>query len=501
MRNLADSSPNRVRAVIEAASRRRNTVCALDQLPISLALVSAGAILTLLLGTEILNWRWLMLLATVGVIAGTWRVRRLIVGRYRVAQLVDRRLQLQDSLSTAWFLLEHESLQEGSFAREQIRRAEETARTLDIAAVFPLGAQRAWAFAGALVAVAFGLFAVRYLVTSSLDFKQALVPLPFPLIEQAIERLESPLSNHDLASAINHSELAHRNGDRPAVHGNQKNPSKEEHAAELASGKPNRTDGSQKSGTKTGNTGQSAGSDERSKADAFGPRQPDNAAQQNAAAETGQKPSQAGEPQAQNGPQQDSSGLVDKMKDALSSLMAKMRPQESGNKPNETGRASQGPSGNQQSAQSNSRDAQTAQNPQNSQTGREQKAEGQSPGDATEKSPGSQTRASGDSASAKGSDAHSGVGRQDGDKAATEAEQLRAMGKLAEIIGKRSADLTGDITVETGSGRQQLKTQYSGRIGRHADLGGEIDHSEVPPELRSYVREYMEQVRKQTNDH
>ncbi len=73
------------------------------------------------------------------------------------------------------------------------------------------------------------------------------------------------------------------------------------------------------------------------------------------------------------------------------------------------------------------------------------------------------------------------------------------MGKLDEIIGKRSAALTGDMTVETRSNHQQLQTQYSRQVGRHADLGGEIDRNEIPIALRQYVREYMEQVRKQAN--
>jgi hypothetical protein len=69
------------------------------------------------------------------------------------------------------------------------------------------------------------------------------------------------------------------------------------------------------------------------------------------------------------------------------------------------------------------------------------------------------------------------------------------MGKLAEIIGKRSASLTGDMQV-VPSGKQQLQTQYTHEQGKHADLGGEINRDEVPVEDQEYVREYMERVRK-----
>jgi len=53
--------------VIRAAERRRLFVLALERAAIALALVLAGGILMLLLGTQILNWYWLALLAAAGV--------------------------------------------------------------------------------------------------------------------------------------------------------------------------------------------------------------------------------------------------------------------------------------------------------------------------------------------------------------------------------------------------------------------------------------------------
>ena len=70
------------------------------------------------------------------------------------------------------------------------------------------------------------------------------------------------------------------------------------------------------------------------------------------------------------------------------------------------------------------------------------------------------------------------------------------MGKLAEIVGKRSENLTGDMTVETPSGNQQLKTAYSQQNGKHANSASEINRNEVPARYQRYVREYMEQVGK-----
>lgn len=69
------------------------------------------------------------------------------------------------------------------------------------------------------------------------------------------------------------------------------------------------------------------------------------------------------------------------------------------------------------------------------------------------------------------------------------------MGKLTEILGKRSADLTGDMTVQSVAGTTALQTPDTGRLARHEDLGGEIRRDEVPPIYRDYVERYMERIR------
>ena len=90
----------------------------------------------------------------------------------------------------------------------------------------------------------------------------------------------------------------------------------------------------------------------------------------------------------------------------------------------------------------------------------------------------------------------SGVGRQDGDKAIKEAEQLAAMGKISEILGRRAADLKGEVMVEVRSGNQQLKTQYSQKRTAHADSGGAIHRDEIPLIYQQYVQQYFEEIRK-----
>jgi len=201
--------------------------------------------------------------------------------------------------------------------------------------------------------------------------------------------------------------------------------------------------------------------------------------------------------QASSEGQPASSGLVEKMKDALSGLMAKMRPNGSSEKPAENHEGPQDgqKSGSEASSRKDAHDQEGARN-ESAQQQNLNSQQGQAQGQATERAQASQGPNS-DQSTEKGSDAHSGIGRQDGDKAIRDAEQQQAMGKLEEIIGKRSANLTGDMMVETPSGKQQLKTAYSQKVGHHADLGGEINRDEIPLEYQQYVREYMEQVRKQ----
>jgi hypothetical protein len=188
---------------------------------------------------------------------------------------------------------------------------------------------------------------------------------------------------------------------------------------------------------------------------------------------------------------------VDKVKEALSSLMAKLHPKESERSPEQGDQGSAQNQKGDQIAAARDRQGNLQQSARSDQSSQEQNVEGAMRGRTAEKSQTSQNQSSDESSDRKSANSHSGIGHTNGDKGIKDAEQLKAMGKLAEIIGRRSANLTGDVTVETSSTNQQLRTQYSGRIGEHADLGGEINRDEIPAAYREYVREYMELVHKQ----
>jgi hypothetical protein len=91
----------------------------------------------------------------------------------------------------------------------------------------------------------------------------------------------------------------------------------------------------------------------------------------------------------------------------------------------------------------------------------------------------------------------SGVGKSDGSKDIEAAAQLEAMGKLSELLSKRSEKIQGEMMVEvTNTRNQQARTPYSGKSAAHADSGSELTRDEVPLHLQHYVQKYYEQVRK-----
>ena len=60
-------------------------------------------ILLLLLGTQILDWRWIVLIAALAAAAGLYCARKRLPSLYAVAQAVDRQLGLADTVSTALY--------------------------------------------------------------------------------------------------------------------------------------------------------------------------------------------------------------------------------------------------------------------------------------------------------------------------------------------------------------------------------------------------------------
>jgi hypothetical protein len=462
-----------------------------------------GAILLLILGTQILNWYWPVLLFVGGLAAAAYRSRNKILSRYQVAQSIDQQLGFHDALSTAVFFSEHSdrAVSSREFIEHQKEAAEELARSADVQRGLPFFAPRTLYVNAALAAIVCSMFGVRYGINHSLDLRPSLVRIGFdgflgqPRDVADAKRLrgQRPFiqDNREKGMAADPWQAK---GDDPNAAPDAALDAANEQEVSSPNGTPDGAAKSKATGTEQPPAGEDPldssdkGDNSQAGSDAGDSNSPQGNSQ-NDKQESGMKNS------GQSGTAGENSSLSEKMRDALANLLAKLKPNKNDGKQS----SSQSQSGSQssqqksQSADSNSSQSQSkqqadgdasaqSQGDQQSQDGSQQSAQGKSEGKSTDKP--------------NSPDGKSGIGKQDGDKSAREAAELAAMGKISEIIGKRAANVSGEVMVEVASGKQQLKTQYSQRKAEHSEAGSEINRDEVPLAYQQYVQQYFEEIRK-----
>jgi hypothetical protein len=452
----------------------------------------AAFILLLLLGTQILEWYWLALIPVAAAATGIYLALRRLPSPYRTAQLVDHRAQLADTLSTAFYFSDSPVPVSPEVLRWQQQRAEEAARQVDLARVLPYSLPRSAYIVAALALVATSLFALRYGLSRRLDLAPPLARMiwdqftPADKKEVAENRRRTPPGKDDTdttndSASQNQDQQGQdqQNADDPSDQGDSQSADKTGDAKDQA-GKQNNADQNQDG------QGQNQQADDRDQQDS---------GQQGSASQGESK----GEQKQQSDGKQNSNSsgesgsLLSKMKDFAENLLSKMKPQtqnpsnpqqQSGNQNSKQGQGQQqkGQQQNSKDGQQGSSDQADAQQGQNGDQKDGQESQGKGSGDKSQqasKQPGS------------------GVGSEDGDKAIKRAEQLAAMGKITELIGKRSATVTGESTVEVQNTSQQLHTAYVQRGAEHQQSGAQIDRDEIPVALQPYVEQYFDQVRKQ----
>jgi hypothetical protein len=450
---------------LSAAARRYFSVLVFSETPIALSFLFGAATLLLLAGTLLINAHWLWVGAFIGLVFASMRVRRRWLTRYRLAQVLDNRLRLNDSLSTAWYLLTQNTARDNPTAERQIAGAEGLAAGIEPHQAFPIEWTSIWSIPGVLVLVMLALFTLRYGRSERFDLRPSLLPLP-------VQRLLLP--QHNEANEIRRDAWK-SNPQRPqgSMPPDQSGAPIGEHTNELSAGKT--MDG-------TGGVNSAGASDSGEKA-----------------LDDLQQAQQLASEQQRNS----SSSLLDRMQNALGGVMAKLhqalKPGDSrAQKNSQNGEPSPNEEKNSQAGEANAKSP--SQQADSSQTQR-----GDTNGQPTAAQPQAieKTNSAAQLGNAKqpanesGDNSQSGAGRNDGRKDLHEAEQLKALGKLEEIIGKRSASVTGDMTIEKSSGKQQLRTEYSNEVARHSDLGGEVNRDEIPAEYRAYIRAYMDAIHKQ----
>ena len=462
------------------------------------ALAMGAVILLLILGTQILNWYWPVLVFGGAFGYGAWRFMKSVPSLYAIAQRIDRRLHLQDSLSTAFHFLNAE----GDVPASQRRHAESLAAGLDASIAAPFELPRAAYIAATVTTVAFVLLGIRYGVRHNLDLRAP--------IADAVLDVFRPITGNKTAADRHQQDP--RRVDDPETLANTTDDSQKELLDQLdkppeiniaspdipdvndlsgareSEGKPNvEGEGIQKDQGEAGEKGEKGDPAEKGDAAANDAASNDQSAQ-------GKSPPPSQQQAQQGKPSDKASGennnMLDKMRDALQNLMNKMKAGAKGE--------------NQESAQKGAKQGQGQKMDKNGQQAN-QKGEGQpsnesqgdQQGESGEKAQNAQGQSADKSADKSQPDAKSGVGKSDGSKDVKYAEQLEAMGKISEILGKRAKDVQGEVMVEVSSGRQQLRTQYSNQKSAHQDASGEIHRDEVPLIHQQYVQQYFEEIRRQ----
>jgi hypothetical protein len=482
-----------VSQLLKKARRRSMLDLVLDQSALAISIAMGGAILLLLTGTSLLEWYWIALLAVASLAFGLYRFRGRVPSEYRLAQRIDWNMNLADALSTATYFSDDDK----PICRQQREAAEHVARTIDPRVAVPFTRSRfAWPAAG-LALVACGLFAFRYAVTGTMSLEPSLVKMAYDTFFGTTQ--QQAKNNIRKQAQDKNSPLDPGNPDAPTTQ-NEQVPDSQLESVET----PDVNNAMAADQSK-----ESAKVDKKSSADEAGEdsEKGEKGEQASNGDDGNQDKSDKGD-KSKDGKQKDgkqdaknqnanndSSSMLDKLKDAMANMLNKMKsnpPKEAQSAQNsQDSKAGGQEKGNQKGAQ-NQKGSQN-----DSQDADAQSDQQEQQGDKSEKKQSANAK-SGDKSQDKNNspDAKSGIGSSDGDKAAKEAEQLAAMGKISEIIGKRSQNVTGEVMVEVGSTKQQLKTPWAQKQATHVEAGSEIHRDEVPLMYQQFVEQYFEEIRK-----
>jgi hypothetical protein len=443
----------------------------------------AAFILLLILGTEILNWYWVVFIPVATFAIAAYRLRNRIPPLYVAAQIVDRRMDLADALSTAVYFSQEPAWQPpAEICRRQLAQAERAAGGIEARHAIPYTMPRSAYAMAALILVASSLFALRYGLSRRLDLAE-----PMARILQQALGLDAPqTANAPQRKNIRPGEFPQDDSDspleaqKPPDDQNQPGDPLDDDANQQPQSKSSDKDGKQQQAKSDQQNGDQQSQGQEQTSDQENPDRPSNS-----------KDAQNQQSNGQESNSSSSSSLMSKMRDALQNLLSSMKQQNNAGQ-----QQSQQP---QNSAQNSKQKGQ--QNANKQQKG--EKTNGQSGGEEQDPDLSNDSQQAENSPS-QGTDSQpsnkqpgGGIGNRDGAKDLKQAEQLAAMGKISQIIGKRSQNLSGEATIEVQSTVQQLRTAYADRSAQHADSGGEIGRDEIPAALESYVEQYFEQVRKQ----
>lgn len=448
------------------------------------AALAAAAIL-LILGTGVVAWYVPPVVFALALGAALWTLRGRIPGEYGTAQALDSALQTSDLLSSSWHVFKAGSGARSLFAPLLFEQAESAARLADPSVALPWRWPRSSRWMGGMALVALTLFGLRYGVLHTLDLSASVVnvifdtftgqsvadskqaarpnakspqPIQIGLNEPGDVLVDNPpddvLKNYEVAGQSNSG--SSKNVSSPDQQSQKREPG-ESSSPEDASNNVSLPEGAQ---------GMSTGTNQQKSSDVKNQPRPD--AKQ----------------------QKKDPGLIDKMRDALASMMDKLK---LNSKAAESQQSASAQEAQRQDAQRQSDKGSPS--PGKPQQGDPQSQQSQEQADSSQSGQKSQSESPAQNANDQ---QHSGIGKQDGAKNTEMAKDAEALGKLSELIGKRSMNLQGEMMVEVENTRNpQLRTPYLNRSAAHGEAGGDLSRDEVPLRHQEFVRRYYEQVRKQ----
>lgn len=481
------STHSPLKRLLELARKRDLLNLALDKGALAACLILGGVIVLLLAGTDILNWYWMAALALASVAAGVYLIRKGLSSRYVLAQRIDQKLELKDAISTAYYFAEHPEPAKAAICDSQLKQAETVAEQVDIKQALPFSRSRFVVLAAALAAAAFGLFAVRYLVSGKLDLKASLAQVVYENFFG-----EKPTEAHNQLPPRAKFEPQAGNPNQDAQLESDRQPEDllgSQDSAEAEQTPDDNSKTASQDGDKKQGEGKGGGDKAKDDSSAKGNESQDDKGQPSSEdaknGDSKQGSQSGGKPSGGN---QKNESMLDKMKNALSNMIDKLKQE-----------ASEGSKGDQSQAQNSPSDQKQDQGDKG-QKANNDKSQASANGDQSQQADGKQSAEAGNDKQASkqnaGQDSKNGIGSQDGEKAIKQAEQLQAMGKIDEILGKRSAAVSGEMMVEVGSGKQQLKTQWSQSQANHTNAGGEIHRDEIPLTEQQFIERYFEEVHK-----
>jgi len=478
-----------VEDLIRRARRRLIVNEALSQSALACAFAVGGLALILLIGTRFLEWWTLALFAGAGVAVGIYRVRRAIPSEYATAVQVDTAAGLHDALSTALYFSNRDS-EYPEVQKIQRIQAEEAAREVNLDTAVPFTLPKAlYAMAG-LALLASGLVVFRYISTKGLDLRAPITQVFFDDLAARPEDKAHPSMDDAQRKRLETAESLLAKLGVPIKPEDRKDEAALDKAIEQAlEGGQTPADKGAKGTSGKSEDGKPAGALQNTPdGDSLDGQDPNSDQGDKASGGKDGKPNENGDKKSSNG---DSGSLFSKLKDAVNNLLSK-----GGQDKNSGGQ--KGSDGKSQMAKSDKKGGDRNENSK----GDSQRDNNEA--DAQDGDPSSENGQQGEQADGKAgsksaqqsAQAGSGAGSQDGSKDVKAAEQLKAMGKLSEIIGKRSQSVTGETSIEVQSGNQQLKTAYSKNAAAHGEADSDVSRDEIPVSLQPYVQQYFEQVRK-----